>query len=97
MTRIVEFQPAAKQDLQKAFTWYELQRTGLGAEFLRAVAVARDLLERDADRYPLARGTFRRLKLRRFPYTLHFDFNSEMVRVHACLHFRQSPSRWPGG
>jgi len=96
VTRTVAFQPAAEQDLQRAFTWYEMQRTGLGAEFLRTVATARDQLARDPERYPLTRGTFRWLKLRRFPYALHFDFDADIVRIHACLHFRQSPDRWPG-
>lgn len=96
MKRAVEFQPAAESEIQDAFTWYETQRTGLGAEFLRAIATARDQLARNADRYPVTRDTFRWVKLRRFPYALHFDFDAGSVRVHACLHFRQSPARWPG-
>ena len=96
MTRSVEFQPAARQEIQQAFAWYEMQRTGLGAEFLRTVATARDELARDAERYPTTRGSFQRLKLRRFPYALHFDIRADVVRIHACLHFRQSPEHWPG-
>jgi len=94
--RAVEFQPAAQSDIQDGFIWYETQRTGLGAEFLRAIATARDQLARSAERYPTTRGPFRWLKLRRFPYALHFDIVADSVRVHACLHFRQSPTRWPG-
>ena len=96
MKRSVDFQPAAQSEIQHAFTWYETQRTGLGAEFLRAVANARDQLARNAERYPTTLGAFRWVKLRRFPYALHFDLNSDCVRLHACLHFRQSPARWPG-
>ncbi|MBS0507439.1 MAG: type II toxin-antitoxin system RelE/ParE family toxin [Proteobacteria bacterium] len=90
------FQPKAQSEIQDAFTWYEAQRTGLGAEFLRSIATARDQLARDPDRYPVTRNPFRRVKLRRFPYSLHFDFDADNVRVHACVHFRQSPARWPG-
>ena len=96
MTRSVEFKPAAQGDIAVAFAWYEAQRTGLGAEFLRAIATARDQLAHSADRYPVTRGVFRWIKLRRFPYALHFDIAADSVRVHACLHFRQSPTRWPG-
>ena len=96
MKRSIEFQPAAQGEIENAFVWYEAQHSGLGAEFLRAIATARDQLTRDADRYPVTRGTFRWVKLRRFPYALHFDFDADGVRVHACLHFRQRPERWPG-
>ena len=96
MKRSVDFQPAAQSEIQHAFTWYETQRTGLGAEFLRAVATARDQLAHSADLYPVTRGVFRWVKLRHFPYALHFDIVADGVRVHACLHFRQSPTRWPG-
>ena len=76
--------------------WYAAQRTGLGAEFPRAIATIRDQLARNADRYPVTRGTFRWVKPRRFPCALHFDFDADCVRVQACLHFRQSPARWSG-
>ena len=96
MKYTVVFGPAASRELGLAFDWYESQRTGLGAEFLRAVAVARDLLARDPLRFAITRMAFRWIKLRRFPYALHYEIEGELVRVLSCLHFHQSPDRWPG-
>lgn len=92
----VEFLLGASRELDLAFEWYESQRTGLGTELLRAVAAARDVLTRDPLRFPETRKSFRWVKLRRFPYALHYEIDGEAVRVLACLHFHQNPDRWPG-
>ena len=92
----VAFEAPAKQDVRRIHAWYELRETGLGAEFLRSVTAASELLGRDPERHPVANAPYRSLKLRRFPYALHYRIDSNRVSVLACLHFRQSPSRWPG-
>ena len=63
---------AAAGELEAVFDWYENRHSGLGAEFLRSVAQAGNLLERDAMRFPATREPFRWVKLRKFPYALHF-------------------------
>ena len=88
--------PAA-QDIELAFDWYESRRTGLGADFLRAIGTASDALVRNPLQFPVTRDPFRWYKLRRFPYGLHFKVSDDVVVIVACLHFRQSPVRWPGG
>ena len=87
---------AAALEVEQAFDWYESRRTGLGAEFLRSVAEARDMLVRDPQRFAQTREPFRWLKLRKFPYALHFRIIGNRVSIVARLHFRQSLTRWPG-
>jgi len=59
--------------------------------------IAEEQLTRNPQAFPPARGRFRRILLRRFPYALHFELLSEQrVSVLACLHHRRSPARWPG-
>ena len=84
---------AAALDVENAFDWYESRGSGLGADFLRSVAQARDILVRDPERFAQTRTPFRWIKLRKFPYALHFRIN---VAIVACLHFKQSPTHWPG-
>lgn len=96
MTHSVRFTPAATQEVEAAFAWYERLRSGLGDEFVRSVAASAESLERSPERFPLTRAPFRWVKLRRFPYGLHFSIQGSTVTILACLHFRQSPSRWPG-
>jgi len=93
----VTFEPAAQAEIAEAFDWCEQKSHGLGGDFLRVVAAAEEQLTRNPQAFPPARGRFRRILIRRFPYALHFELLSEQrVSVLACLHHRRSPARWPG-
>jgi toxin ParE1/3/4 len=96
VTYKVQFEADAKNDLQSAFKWYEERQSGLGAEFLRSVAAVEESLARNPLRYPVANEPYRSAKLRKFPYGLHYRIVGTKVSILACLHFRQSPDRWPG-
>ena len=93
----VRVEAPAARDIEHAFDWYESRRTGLGADLLRAIAAAQDVLMREPHRFPDTRAPFRWYKLRRFPYGLHDRIKDDEVLIVACIHFRQSPVRWPGG
>ena len=93
----VVIRPHADDDIRKAYQWYEERADGLGSEFLRAVVAATERLERSPLTFKIERGKYRRLHLRKFPYALHFEIAASEVSVLACLHFRQDPTRWPGG
>ena len=96
MTRRVVFEAPAQAEIVAAFEWYEQRSYGLGGEFLRSVAAAEERISRSAESYPAARGRFRRILLRRFPYALHFEIlDAGLISVLACLHHKQSPERWP--
>lgn len=96
MTYEVELDPGAERDLIDAFDWYEQQSDGLGTEFLRQVTVQRDRLARNPLVHAIDYANIRRAFVGRFPYALHFEIEEHTVRILACLHFRQSPARWPG-
>ncbi|ROZ68976.1 type II toxin-antitoxin system RelE/ParE family toxin [Ramlibacter sp. WS9] len=93
----VSFEAPAQAEIAEAFDWYEQRSYGLGGDFLRVIAAAAEHLERNPEAFPAARGRFRRILLRRFPYALHFELlNGQRVSVLACLHHRRDPARWPG-
>jgi plasmid stabilization system protein ParE len=90
-------EPPARRDIRTAFEWYENRTEGMGSVFLRAVATAIERLTREPTAYRLERQLYRRIRLRKFPYALHYEVApSHRVFVLACLHFRQSPDIWPG-
>ena len=92
----VKFEHAASHDVVIAFDWYEAKQAGLGEKFLRSVAVIEDLLSRDPMRFAVVHHPYQSAKLPKFPYGLHYRVIGNTVSVLACLHFRQSPDRWPG-
>ena len=86
--------PAAELEITTAFEWYELQREGLGLEFLNAVEATLALIRRSPLMFPVVYRDIRRALLRKFPYSLYYIASSPVTRVIACVHARQSPRRW---
>jgi toxin ParE1/3/4 len=97
--RTVRIHEAAAQEAIEAATWYEHRRPGLGAEFLRAIDAALDLLEEDI--VPLspvptsarARGV-KRIILRRFPFDIVVAEHQTEVLVIAFAHHARRPGYW---
>ncbi len=97
MTWQVIFEAAAQAEIAQAFAWHEQQSYGLGGDFLRVVAAVEEQLTRNPQAFPPARGRFRRILLRRFPYVLHFELLSgQRVSVLACVQHQRSLARWMG-
>jgi plasmid stabilization system protein ParE len=87
--------PAAAADMDEAYSWYEAQRPGLGAEFLSALSSTREQIRQ----YPeanavLFRTTRRALLPRRFPYALFYRVYDDAIIIVACLHAGRDPRRW---
>jgi plasmid stabilization system protein ParE len=86
--------PAAATDIDEAFLWYELQRHGLGHEFLAAAQAVVDEVAEHPLKHPVVRRDTRRALLRRFPYAIYYRVYADLVVVVACMHGRRSPKRW---
>jgi toxin ParE1/3/4 len=99
MIRKVRILEVAAEEATEAAAWYEIQRSGLGTEFERAVDAALDLLEEDI--VPLSpvpgvageRGA-KRLILRRFPYDVVVREVGTEIVVIAFAHQSRSPGYW---
>jgi toxin ParE1/3/4 len=94
MTPRLVVRPAAEADITDAALWYEARATGLGADFLRVVAVALAEIQRMPERFPVVQMQCRRALLRRFPYGIYFVASAELISVVACMHARRDPRRW---
>jgi plasmid stabilization system protein ParE len=93
--------PEAEADMAEAHAWYEARSSGLGEEFLDAVAEALTAVEEAPQRFPTVHREgeteVRRAHLRRFPFGLFFvqaAGEASRVTVIACLHARRDPQRW---
>jgi plasmid stabilization system protein ParE len=88
MTFNVEFKERVRQDLNDAFNWYEDQKAGLGEQFLVTMYEAFDHLAESPFLYAPYRIHYRRMVLRRFPYSVIYQVieESQTVLVIAVLH-----------
>ncbi len=88
------FAAAARQELNEAAIWLELQETGLGERFLLEVAQARRLILEHPNAWHPMGTTLRRCRLKRFRYGLIYRIKGDAIEIIAVAHDRQQPEYW---
>lgn len=93
----VRFNPLAEEELFEAASRYDIERPGLGQEFLDAVSQALAFAARFPGAAPRARGPIRSLVVSRFPYSiLYRPFEQGGLRILAVAHHKRRPEYWRG-
>jgi toxin ParE1/3/4 len=88
--------PEVDADLREAEIWYERQRPGLGAEFLRAARKAMSGIPDNPFRYSVRD---RRLQVRwsypwPFPYRIVYRVIQDTVVIYTVLHSARHKRHW---
>lgn len=97
MSFTLTFRPVARHELEAAALWYENERRGLGEDFLREVERALELVREHPERFPDVHRGLRRIRVRRFPYSVIYRVEGTTVIVHAVFHARRDPTGWKSG
>jgi len=85
----------AQEDLDNAFQWYEEQDLGLGKEFIRCVDAKIANLNRHPLHHPVVQNDrVHRTLVNRFPFSIYFVNEEELITIFAILHQRRSPEFW---
>jgi len=85
---------ACVDDIQGAYGWYELQRNGLGGEFLQSLVRTLTLITEHPLRFRVVGSDLRQALVRRFPYRVIYRIVGEEVVVVACFHAQRDPRIW---
>lgn len=88
------FVPEVEDDLAEAYAWYEAQRPGLGEEFMTCVEAALRALTRHPAMHALVHESYRRALLRRFPYSIFYEYAAGVITVFAVFHSSRDPNKW---
>jgi toxin ParE1/3/4 len=96
MEEEVSFHRLAELELNEAAAYYELERPGLGARFLREVDRCIESLVKHPQAGALILGDVRRRLVRRFPYAVMYTIKPEGVRILAVVSLRRRPLYWVG-
>jgi len=84
----------AEADLKDAAAWYELQRKGLGQEFLDDVLRTFDQISVNPNLYPIVHRKTRRLVVNRFPFGIYYRVERTSAVVVAVMHGSRHPLHW---
>jgi len=87
----VDLLPEARDDLVAGFRFYERQARGLGGYFLRSLFGDIDLLSTHGGVHAKIFGYHRSLS-NRFPFSIYYRGEMDVVGVRAVLDCRRKPS-----
>ena len=88
------FHPEAAAELEDASTFYESCSTGLGRLFAAEVEHTIDLIRQFPDAGAPIGAARRRALVARFPYSVVYRREAEIIVVFAVAHQRRRPGYW---
>jgi plasmid stabilization system protein ParE len=88
------FTPLAARQFEYAFSHYNLRSPGTGEAFLDEFVQAMDIIVLFPDAWPAHTADTRRCRLRRFPYSIIYQLEEDMIVVLALPHLHSDPDQW---
>ena len=85
----------ALAELLAAHQWYEEQEPGVGREFLRLFRRLIDSVAEHPAMYPRHRDTIRRAIMRKFPYSVFYCVEDDVILVIAVFAMSRDPESEP--
>jgi len=82
--------PAAQSDIIEGFGFYEESEPGLGSYFIESILHDIDALTHTARIHPRRFGKFRKIATK-FPYSIFYLVENDLVNIYAVLDNRRDP------
>lgn len=83
--------PEAAEEFKAAADWYEEQSPGLGQTFKQKVLSTFDMIAENPRMFQRVRSNHRRAVVSRFPYSVFFSVEAEVIVVAAVFHSSRDP------
>ena len=88
------FVAAAKEELEDAIGYYDLQSPGLGFEFAQEIHEGLTRITEFPNSWQLIGQRVRRYRLRRFAYGIVYVSRAGQITVLAVMHLHREPGYW---
>ena len=95
MMRVV-FTRIARQELEDAVRYYELEYAGLGRRFKEEVRKGALRIVEYPQAWSIEKGDVRKCLLHKFPYKLMYSVEENYILVIAVAHQHRKPDYWVG-
>lgn len=93
----LEMRPAAREEFDDAADWYLSEDASLRDSFVKAVDEKLASITHQPELYSLVYGTkIRKAVVNKFPYSVYFSIESNLVIIHAIFHNSRNPMIWHG-
>ncbi len=89
-----DIHPSASRELDEAASFYEKRVRGLGERFLKNIEKAIEQILLFPESAPVVGKTVRQKTLDRFPYSIFYIFEKNLIFIVAVAHQKQEPMYW---
>ena len=89
----LQIRPLATIEIIEAYDWYELQKEGLGFDFLDELETFYTSLIQNPFTYSYYEAPVRQGKINRFPYLVVYEIFDENIVVYSVFMAKQNPSK----
>jgi len=86
----IALSPGAKKDINSAARWYLDIDPNLAFRFLAEIKTTLQRITRMPYAFPVHKPPFRRTRLKRFPYSIYYFVEINVVNIEAIFHKRRS-------
>ena len=90
------FTRIARQELEDAVRYYELEYSGLGKRLKEEVRKAALRIAAYPQAWSIVRGDVRKCLLHKFPYKVMYSVEEDHILVIAVAHQHRKPDYWVG-
>jgi len=90
----IRFLEPARNELDDAVDWYEMEQSGLGQRFLAEIRSALKRITVFPDSCTVISPGLRRCLTRKFPYMLVYGIEERTVVIVAVAHMHRAPQYW---
>ena len=91
MPYLVIYKPLAQIEAEEAYQWYVQPHIGMGNAFLDELERTNGFIAGNPHLYACIDSEIRRANLNRFPYSLYYVIDGEIVNVLSCFHQHREP------
>lgn len=92
--RVVKLLPEAETEVVESERWYAQRSPSAAVALVAELGDALDLIARTAETWPRYRRRTRRFVLRRFPFSVVYRIEDDVVYVVAVAHAKRRPEYW---
>ncbi len=90
----LEFHPDVASEIKSSYIWYQSQAEGLGEDLLEELESAFEAIVELPKTWPLFQKEFRRYLLSKFPFSVIYRKNGNVIYIVSVMHNSKKPYYW---
>lgn len=90
----LQFHPEVYEDIKESYDWYENQILGLGDKFIEDLENGYVSIENFPNTWANFQYGFKRYILNKFPYSILYKQNNNIIYIIAIMHNSRKPNFW---